>query len=254
MRKQIMDKTMMCNLGDFPKNESLPVILNGLENEKTVLWYEDGFDKESIYKLINEIELARQVKGYSEIDLYFCSNGGYVYALDILVDYLNHLEEIKINLIVSGMVASCGFFLVFLVDNENIEVTFGKSAQGMVHLPDILLSNRDQKSKDDYRFNETKLNKEYVDRLSQDLHDNVLVYLGINKETIDRIMHGDDVYFDRDELSGMYEAFIYHRYLMSQDCEDYIDELEKSIESLKESVKNLKADRKRVKKVVDARR
>lgn len=235
-------KTKMQNdMGLLPIKEERPIVLTGMMGQKTVMYFDDEFDKEPITRLINDIEMARQVGGYSVIDLYFSSLGGNADTLFVLGDYLNNIEDIDINFIVNGMVASCGFLILLLIDNEKIHISCNQFSSGLIHLADIYLSTRDQRSSEEDRYRFSKFLKSEVEKLNKWILNDVVPLLPLSDKDKQKISEGEDVMFSGDELDSLIRKYQYNRFMRTERfLEEYV--------SIGDEIKALQSVRKKMKK------
>lgn len=216
-----------------------PIVYTNMENQKSVLVFDDEFCKEAITKLINDIESIRQIGGYSEIDLYFSSVGGYADYLFILSDYLNNVEDIHINFIANGIMSSCGFYILLLIDNSNIDILFNQTAYGLIHLADIFISSRGQLSKDSSRYNFDKFTNDNLKVLNEFLKKE-LDKLDISKQDREKLEQGQDVYLFRDELEKVIIQYHQTKYYESEGFISGMIEMKNNIEMLQDKYKEIK--------------
>ena len=225
-------------------NSYEPIVYGGMHNQSTVVMFNDCFDYETINKLINDIESIRQIGGYSNIDLYFSSLGGIAETLFVLADYLNNIEDIHINFIVNGMVASCGFYILLLIENENIDLIFNSHCSGLIHLGDTYISARGQLAMEESRYNWEKFQAEDLKKLNDYFKKELIPKLNLSKKDIKQLEQGRDIMFHGDELEKIITDFRDKRYYQSENIvEDYVillhkaNELNESLEKMKEKYK-----------------
>lgn len=224
----------------FPTDsKTKPVVYAGLVNQKSVIYFNDYFEKKPITELINNIELVRQVGGYSVIDLYFTSNGGFIDSLFVLSDYLNNLEGITINFIVNGMVASCGFNILVLIENPNINIVFNKFCSGLIHFADIMLSSRAQQSSESNRYIIEKFAKAELDRLNEWFKDEILPYLGLSKTDLKKLEEGKDVLLNAEELEDAVANYKEYKYVTSEEFEVNLAVIDSEIKELQNAKKDM---------------
>lgn len=205
------------------KDHVSPVIAPGWKNQSTVIYFNGGFDTDSIRNLINDIELVRQTPGYSSIDLYFTSNGGYNRDLNVIIDYLNNIEDIKINFIATGWVASCGFYILAMINNDNIKIEVQDSAMGLIHLADISVSSRDLLGDDQTTGNYLI---RHIEETNKDLK-NIITHMGFPQIAVDRILSGQDLHLTAGEIRAALKYYFDWRYYNSDTFDrkmEYIDE------------------------------
>lgn len=220
-----------------------PVVATGCRNQNSVIYFTGSFQPSDIRHLMNDIEIVRQTFGYSSVDVYFASNGGFIKDLFVLADYLNGIEDIKVNIIISGMIASCGFYLLPLIDNSNIEIYYNDHAQGMIHLADNMLSQRDQLGDNP---TPSKFYKKELEDLNKWLIENVVDHLGLTEDEVNRVKGGEDVYLNCERLELAVKTYNDWRYATSGELvDDYrkislkIAELQKTKQQLKKQYKLL---------------
>lgn len=184
-----------------------PVVYTGMENQKTILVFDDIFETKSITRLINDIESVRQIGGYSVIDLYFTSDGGSADSMFMLSDYLNNLEDIHINLIVTGMVASAGFYILLLINNPCVNIEFNKCCSGLIHLGDTYVSCRGQLASENSRYNYDKFVSDHLDKLNDFFKKEILPKLNLSKKDLKHINEGKDLMLCADELEKMINEY-----------------------------------------------
>ncbi len=217
-----------------------PIVYSGDYYGKGTMFFCDEFNEITIPSLVNNIESFRKSKSYDEIDLYFASNGGSLEQEVALVDYLNKVDDIKINIIVNGRVFSAGFFTVFSVNNPNINIHFTKYAEGLMHLPDMNI-----RLKGLYDTNKTSnINKDIffinsTNKMIEAIANDFLKYLGLDDDTLDKIENGQDVYFDSEQLNTMYENLLKNRYYEDKRYIDDLNELLSEKESINIQMENI---------------
>lgn len=234
----------------IPDRSVKPIVYAGLLNQKSVLYFNDYFEKKPIYELINNIESIRQVGSYSTIDLYFTSNGGYIDSLFVLADYLNNIEDIEINFIVNGMVASCGFNILVLIDNEHIHLNFNDFCTGLIHFADNAISSRAQKNSDADRYVLEKFAQKELDRLNDWFKTEILPFLGLSKTDLKKLEEGHDVMLTREELEDAVANYNEYRYVMSDEFEIAYNMIDEQIAELKRSKANMTKLKKKYKRWV----
>lgn len=208
------------------KDHVSPVIAAGWKNQSTVIYFNGGFDTESIRHLINDIELVRQTPGYSSIDLYFTSNGGYNRDLNVIVDYLNNIEDIKINFIATGWVASCGFYILAMIDNENVKIQVQDSAMGVIHLADISISSRDLLGDDQTTGNYLI---RHIEETNKELTE-IVTHMGFPQAAVDRILSGQDLHLTAGEIRAALNYYFDWRFYNSREFDQKIDYIEEKIQ------------------------
>lgn len=227
-----------------------PIVYSGVQNEKSIIYFNDYFEKKPIFELINNIESIRQIAGYNEIDLYFTSDGGFADSLFVLADYLNNIQNIRINFIVTGMAASCGFYILVLIDNPNVNIVFNDFCTGLIHFADSAISDRSQRSNEDERYEFSKFFKHELDRLNEWMKTEILPYLGLSKEDMKKLEEGKDVYLTRDELEEVVTNYKEYKYVTSEEFEIAYEMIDAEIEKLKESKRSMTKLKNKYKKVI----
>lgn len=232
----------------FQDKSAKPIVYAGLVDQKSVLYFNDYFEKKPIYELINNIEMIRQVGSYSTIDLYFTSNGGYIDSLFVLADYLNNIEDIEINFIVTGMVASCGFNILVLIDNEHIHLNFNDFCTGLIHFADNIISSRAQQSSEADRYVIEKFAKAELDRLNNWFKSEILPYLGLSKTDLKHLEEGKDVLLTKEELEEAVANYKEYKYVTSDEFEIAYNAIDDQIKELKRNKAEMSKLRKKYSK------
>lgn len=210
-------------------NRLKPVVYTGMQNQKTVIVFNNYFGHETITRLINDIESVRQVGGYSVIDLFFTSDGGSADSMFMLADYLNNLEGIKINIIVTGMVASAGFYILLLIDNADINIIFNKCCSGLIHLGDNLISYRGQLAPENSRYNYDKFVSDHLEKLNEFFKNDILPKLNLSKKDLKHINEGKDLMLHGDELEKIINEYHENKYFNSDESIENYTELHQKL-------------------------
>lgn len=197
-----------------------PVVYTGMQKQTTVIVFNDYFEYITITKLINKIESIRQTGGYTNIDIYFSSLGGDADYLFVLSNFLNNLKDIHINFIVTGMVASAGFYILLLIENPNIDIIFNKRCSGSIHLGDTLISYRGQLSSESSRYKNEKFHAKSLEKLNEYFKNELIPKLNLSKKDIEQINEGNDVMFHSDELEKIISEYHEKRYFNSNEAVD----------------------------------
>lgn len=240
-------KTKICGDTLQPiKNRITPIVYTGMENQSTTIYFDDGFEFETIYNLISDIDSIRQIGGYSKINLYFSSNGGNVDCLFVLSDYLNQIDDIEIDFIVTGMVASAGFYILLMINNSNINIIFNDGCFGVLHLGDTWLSSRGRLSNDSGRYDWNKFKEKDINNLNNYFKTTYINKLKLSKEDRKRLNQGQDLHLDRNELSEVVYSFQEKRYYENgyflneyNDIKNQISELENLLNNIKDKYKTI---------------
>lgn len=206
-----------------------PVVYTGMQNQKAVVTFDDYFKHETITRLINKIESIRQIGGYEEIDLYFTSLGGVADTMFILADYLNNIKDIRINFLINGMVASCGFYILLLIENHNIDLIFNEHCSGLIHLGDTYISARGQLTTEESRYNWEKFRAEDLKRLNEYLKKEIIPRLNLSKKDMKQLNEGGDVMFHGDELEKKVNEYHNNRYFNSDEAIEHYVNLQQKI-------------------------
>lgn len=236
----------VCDNTQNINNRIVPVVYTGMENKCATVYFNDYFYFEPIYSLITDLDSIRQVGSYSKLTLYFSSGGGLADCLFTLSDYFNQIDDIEIDLVVSGMVASAGFYILLMIDNPNINIIFNDISSGIIHLSDTFLSSRGMLSKDDGRYNWDKFRQKESEKLNNYFKINYINKLKLSKEDRKRLNQGQDLHLDKKELEDIVYSFQERRYFESEEfLKNYADlkfnmnELQDNIEELKDKYKKI---------------
>lgn len=234
-------KTKICGDTLQPiKNRITPIVYTGMENQSTTIYFDDGFEFETIYNLISDIDSIRQIGGYSKINLYFSSNGGNADCLFVLSDYLNQIDDIEIDFIVTGMVASAGFYILLMVNSSNINIIFNDGCFGVLHLGDTWLSSRGRLSNDSGRYDWNKFKEKDINNLNSYFRINYINKLKLSKEDRKRLNQGQDLHLEKKELEDIVYSFQERRYFESEEFLKNYADLKFSVEELQNNIKELK--------------
>lgn len=213
----------LCEDEYINEHKTAPIVYTGMQNQKTVIIFNDYFNNKTITNLINDIESIRQIGGYEIIDLYFSSLGGETDTLFILADYLNGIQGIKINFRVNGMVASCGFDILLLINNNNINLTFNQHCSGLIHLGDTWLSARSQLTTEEGRYNLEKFRAEDLKKLNEYFKNEIISNLNLSKKDIKKLNEGGDVILHAKELKEIVTKYHECKYFNSEESiSDYV--------------------------------
>ena len=95
-----------------------------IELHKGIIRFNDKITKQSVEKLMNKI--AKKLKKYKQIVIYFTSSGGTAYEAYTLVDYMN-MNKSRITLKGTWSLLSAGFdiFLLYRGEKELIRPVYG---------------------------------------------------------------------------------------------------------------------------------
>lgn len=162
-----------------------------------VIQFDGEFDVYPIQKLIYTIETIKRTEKYKDITLYFNSPGGYTQEMFSLIDYIKNLEGIKLNIVVNGFIGSAGFwFVIFASQFDNVFVSAGTDAFGMIHLVDIKTSVRDTYYPG---LNMTNFLRQETDKRNEQFLE-VASHFGLTDEQYNMLKNGQDVWITREEL------------------------------------------------------
>ena len=228
-----------------PKDRVTPVVYTGMEEQYTTIYFNDYFDYDPIYSLMTDIDSVRQIGGYSKINLYFSSLGGNADCLFTLADFLNQINDIEIDLIVSGMVASAGFYLLLMIENSNVNIIFSSGSRGIIHLGDTLLSSRGSLSKESERYNFDKFREKDIQELNKYFKENYINKLKIRKEDRRRLNQGQDLHLLKDELEIIVNDFHGKRYYESDEFLNTYFEIKSRIEQGEGILKSMEEEYKK---------
>ena len=177
---------------------------------KTIV-FDKEINHETIALLFNEIETIPETeqptdygsgdgKGpfFYERTIYFSSDGGYVSAADVLVDYLNtNPGGFLITLVGAGPLCSAAFDIFFKANPADKYLL--KSAYGMAHEGTFFSNVRSEKDYDSFdNFYKQELQKQDVE-----MYNYYEEVLGIPKSRITKMKKGKDLYFSYDEMQKM---------------------------------------------------
>lgn len=194
-----------------------------------VINFEGGFNSYNIHKLIYDIETIRQSGKHTVMDLYFSSHGGYYTDMQHLITYIERLQGLHINIIVTGYVCSAGYWILPLLNlNEHVTITFTEAAEGMIHLADVKLSVRDTYTKD---HNFTNFAHDRLAKTNAKLLE-VAQHIGLSEEQVTMIKEGKDVWLDRDELKDTLNEYYNYWFVTSGKALNDYNGVAKQIEEL----------------------
>lgn len=234
-REKVKNKAELPYKSNSMESSIQPVIFSGIEPTKGVFYFDDDFEEDNIMRLICNIEQFRQA-GYLGLDLYFKSDGGDITYLFTLADYINNLpDDFDLNIIVNGMVASAGFYILLMVDNANI--TIMKSAQGMIHMAGTYISSY-------ALYNESKpishdcqtFYMESIKKLNEFIVESYLSKIKISDIDLKHIKEGNDLFFTSEELEEIIYEYKDTTFIKSPDFDSYIGDLESKLSMLQNSL------------------
>lgn len=216
----------------FSEGHVSPVTLSGnRDNRKSVVYFRDSFNSDSIRDLINDIEAVRQSGNFNEVDLYFISDGGLVTDMYIFKNYLENLENFTVNIIVAGPVCSAAFWLLVMLDDaSHVNISYTMEAVGMIHLANIIVDVRGLYGDNPTR---SKFLKKETDLYNDSIKMTILPHLGLSKKQIKTITDGGDVWLSRAELIHAVDTYKEYYYCISGGLKDYYDRLQSKIDEYK---------------------
>ena len=201
-----------------------PIIMDGNATE-TVVWFSSDFTEYNIYKLIQDIEQVKQ-GDYKKMKLYFSSNGGCIFSLRVLANYLNtQIGDLEIDVYVSGLVASAGFYILLMLENSNIKIKFDNLSMGLIHLSDMLVSQRSMLSREDARYNAEQHYIKSTVTFNNWLTTEYLDKLDLREKDREMLQQGKDVMLENKELERIVTKFREDRFLESDECQEEIGDL-----------------------------
>ena len=215
-----------------------PIIMDGSATE-TMVWFTSDFTEYSIYKLIQDIEQIKQ-GDYKKMKLYFSSNGGCIFSLRVLADYLNkQIGDLEIDLYVTGLVASAGFYILLMIENSNIKIMFDNLSMGLIHLSDSLVSQRSMLSREDARYSAEQHFIKSTTTVNNWLTTEYLDKLDLREKDREMLQQGKDVMLEQKELERVVNKFREERFLESDECQEEIGDLMVLYTEINERIKFL---------------
>lgn len=198
-----------CNTAATSKGQLLSSIAESFNSDAgNIIHFDDYFYAASIEKLIDKIEAKIGSSNGEEKDiyLYFASNGGYIYTLQRLVDYLENCNA-NVHLMMSWA-ASCGVYLPLMLMRTEKYALLKSTINVFPHNEFLFhLSDRGEwstRAKKDDR-NDRK-DSDIAERASASL-DKMIIELceeaGMEKKHLKLIKKGQDVSYTSDEFDQM---------------------------------------------------
>lgn len=180
------------------------------------MWYEEDKCPQDIADFLNQLE------GYEEIDIYFNSGGGDVFAGLAIYNQLKRYNGHKVGY-VDGMAASIASVIMFACD----ELHFATGAQAMIHKPlCIAIGNADD-------FAKVIKN---LDLCEESILD---VYMGRTKEGVTRDQIKDfmseEKWFSGTELAEYFDVKVDEREAVAACASEYFDKYVNAPEKAKET-------------------
>lgn len=217
----------------------IPIVYTGVVNQSSVVLFDYDFTTTDVMHFINDMERIRQLDGYSKVKIYYRSNGGDADALVMMADYLNNFNK-EVDLIVIGMVCSCGFYLLPMISNPLVNIVLTPTSCGMLHLVDIILFSRELLSNN--KNKESVFNRRRSDDLNEWLLNNYATKLGLTESDLEAIRSGEDVYLNREELR---DALTYFHDRMAVES----GEVDTAINDISDQIKLLTTTKRQLNKV-----
>lgn len=182
-------------------------------------------NEDSVLDLIDILEVLKEDGNEEDIVLHWTSEGGMASYMNVLVQYINEYPN-DLKVITHDLVASCG--LLFLL-KINREIIVGSPTVGMAHLSDISVRSieiRDKNSWSTALIEEGEIiNAEYLSLYEK---------MGLNKEQLDIIKEGRDIYITSDKLIKHLDYFKTNEYveMLRSEQECIYEELESITEEI----------------------
>lgn len=177
-------------------------------------WYEDDKCPLDIAEFLDDLE------GYEDIDIYFNSGGGDVFAGLAIHNQLKRFDGHKVGY-VDGMAASIASVIMFACD----ELHFATGAQAMIHKPSCRAwGNADELEKIIQQLD--KCEDSILDVYEQHLKD------GVTREQIKALMD-KETWFSGAELAEYFDIELEERVAIAACASDYFDKYENVPEWLK---------------------
>lgn len=178
------------------------------------MWYEEDKCPQDIADFLNQLD------GYEDIDIYFNSGGGDVFAGLAIHNQLKRYSGHKVGY-VDGMAASIASVIMFACD----ELHFATGAQAMIHKPLCIAYG----NADDF--------KDAIKRLNQ-CEDSILdIYMehtkeGITREKIQSMMAAE-TWFNGEKLAQYFDIEIEERAAVAACASDFFEKYNHIPETLK---------------------
>ena len=186
------------------------------------MWYEEDRCPQDIADFLNQLD------GYEDIDIYFNSGGGDVFAGLAIYNQLKRYDGHKVGY-VDGMAASIASVIMFACD----ELHFATGAQAMIHKPLCMAYG----NADDFKAVIKQLNL---------CEDSILdVYMehvqeGVTRDKIQSLM-SNETWFDSKKMQQYFNVEIEEKAAVAACASDYFDKYNNLPESLakKEKTKGI---------------
>lgn len=180
------------------------------------MWYEEDKCPQDIVDFLNQLE------GYENIDIYFNSGGGDVFAGLAIHNQLKRFKGRKVGY-VDGMAASIASVIMFACD----ELHFATGAQAMIHKPLCVAWG----NADDF--------KEVIKQLNLCEESIVDIYMehtkdGVTREEIKSLMSAE-TWFNGEKLAEYFDVKIEEKAAVAACTSDYFDKYENTPERFAET-------------------
>lgn len=149
--------------------------------------FEDSINTETVQRLINDIH------GYEKVDLFFTTDGGYIFNADILVHYLNSRQD-DITVYFAEQIQSAG--VMVMCDFKGNKVIHNSLEFIMAHKIDHESYNFRKSDFDDKR--RLKGTKEENIKLAEKLRE-----LGFTEKELKKFNSGRDVILYKDDFKRL---------------------------------------------------
>lgn len=159
--------------------------------EGEVIRYKYIFDEEITVESVNR--LIEVLYSYQSVDLFFSTQGGLVFAIDVLIEAINEHPDITVTLCSS--VCSAGTFL--LTDLECPVYVHDNLDFIMIHAADRMVEGQVRKTDLDYAILKEQL--ESANRIRAEKYKK----LGVPKKYLDRYLKGEDVYLYKEDINKL---------------------------------------------------
>lgn len=164
-------------------------LVNYKEPRYTYIFSED-IDPEPTQKLIDVLH------SHEKIDLFFCTDGGLILAMDALIHYMNQHPDLDIYL--SYQVCSCGTDILHKFKG-NIFIT--------KQLDFFLFHAIDRKT---YQVRDQGYDRNVMNKITKQMnkdYEKVFKSLGANEEEMKMLRDGKDIYWYRKDFKRLTDRF-----------------------------------------------
>lgn len=168
------------------------------------MWYEEDKCPQDIADFLNQLD------GYEEIDIYFNSGGGDVFAGLAIYNQLRRYNGHKVGY-VDGMAASIASVIMFACD----ELHFATGAQAMIHKPlCITIGNADDHEESIKQLNLCE--DSILDIYEQHTRD------GVTRDELKALMAAE-TWFDGEKLAEYFDVEVEERAAVAACASDFFD-------------------------------